>query len=57
MGEANDGHTGYFVPKEYSRVGCNAMFRESLGVGYKLTEHWNVMATLEHSSNAGFCKQ
>ena len=36
-------------------VGCHVLFHESLGAGYKLTENWRVMATVEHSSNANFC--
>jgi hypothetical protein len=55
-GSYNDGHAGYVVPTDYSRVGCHGLFRETGSVGYHLTEHWNIMATFEHSSNAGFCK-
>ena len=36
-------------------VGCHVLFHESLGAGYKLTENWRVLATVEHSSNANFC--
>ena len=54
-GEVNDGHAGRIVPDGFNRVGCNELFRESGSVGYQLTEHWTVMATLEHSSNASLC--
>lgn len=36
-------------------LGCNVMFRESIAAGFRLTEHWNVSALVEHASNAGFC--
>ncbi|RWX75479.1 acyloxyacyl hydrolase [Neorhizobium lilium] len=36
-------------------VGCHALFHESLAVGYKITEAWRLMATVDHSSNANLC--
>ena len=36
-------------------LGCPALFRESLSLGYDLTEQASVMATFEHSSHAGLC--
>jgi hypothetical protein len=30
-------------------------FEKSASLGYRRTEHWSVMATIEHSSNAGLC--
>ena len=56
-GEANDGHTGFIVPAGYAAVGTHVMFRESGSIGYHLTEHWNILATIEHSSNAGLAKR
>lgn len=55
-GSYNDGHTGFVVPKDYSRVGCHTLFRESVSLGYHIDDHWNVMALAEHDSNAGLCK-
>lgn len=36
-------------------LGCNVMFRESIAAGFRITEHWNISAMLEHASNSGFC--
>lgn len=36
-------------------LGCAALFRESVSLGYDLTEQASVMATFEHSSHAGLC--
>jgi hypothetical protein len=48
---AHDGETG-IDPDSY---GCAVQFRESASVGFELTEHWRVMATVDHMSNAGLC--
>jgi hypothetical protein len=56
-GSINNGKTGNIVPPGFNKVGCNALFRESASLGYRLTEHWSVMGTVEHSSNAGLCAQ
>ncbi|HLW92541.1 MAG TPA: acyloxyacyl hydrolase [Roseiarcus sp.] len=53
----NDGKTGANVPPHWNEIGCNWWFHESESVGYRLTDAWSVMGTVEHSSNAGFCKQ
>jgi hypothetical protein len=51
----NNGKTGLFVPPGHNPIGCNWWFHESETAGYRLTDAWSVMATIEHSSNAGFC--
>jgi lipid A 3-O-deacylase len=56
-GSVNDGKTGNVVPPGFNKVGCNALFRESASLGYRVSEHWSVMGTVEHSSNAGLCAQ
>lgn len=53
----NNGKTGNVVPPGWNSVGCNWWFHESLSVGYRLSANWSVMATVEHSSNAGLCSQ
>jgi lipid A 3-O-deacylase len=53
----NDGKTGDHVARDWNTVGCNWWFHESASFGYRLTDSWSVMATIEHSSNAGFCSQ
>ncbi len=39
------------------RHGCAVSFRESLSLGYKLSEKWNILATADHISNANLCDQ
>jgi lipid A 3-O-deacylase len=53
-------HNGYTGPKPtapagFNTLGCNPLFREAAALGFRLTEHWSVMATVEHMSNAGLC--
>lgn len=38
-------------------LGCPVLFREAAGVGVELTESVRVIATVEHSSNAGLCEK
>lgn len=54
-GAVNDGQTGRHPPYGYNGMGCNASFHETASVGYRLTDAWSVMATIEHYSNAGLC--
>jgi hypothetical protein len=56
-GAAHNGSTGprEFAPPGFNALGCSPMFREAGTVGYRLTERWSVMATIEHISNAGLC--
>jgi lipid A 3-O-deacylase len=54
-GSVNDGKTGKYPPPGYNAMGCNESFRESGSLGYRLTQNWSVMATVEHMSNAGLC--
>jgi lipid A 3-O-deacylase len=54
-GSINDAHTGQHVPPGFNAMGCDASFRESASVGYRLTQNWSVMSTIEHMSNAGLC--
>lgn len=53
----NNGKTGTDVPAGHNKVGCNVWFHESATGGYRLTQAWSIMATIEHSSNAGFCDE
>jgi hypothetical protein len=56
-GSFNNGKTGSIVPAGHNAMGCNVSFRESGSVGYRFTANWSLMATVEHMSNAGLCKQ
>lgn len=52
----NDGKTGdRFTPFDRAKLGCHGLFRESASLGYRLTEHWSIMATVDHISNGGLC--
>lgn len=53
----NNGKTGDVVPSGWNSVGCNWWFHESGSIGYRLNANWSIMATVEHSSNAGLCHQ
>jgi lipid A 3-O-deacylase len=35
-------------------LGCRALFRESIGLGVNFG-HWDILAAVDHSSNAGLC--
>ena len=48
---AHDGETGI----DSDSYGCTVQFRESASVGIELSEHWRVMATVDHMSNASLC--
>ncbi|AWN41687.1 acyloxyacyl hydrolase [Methylobacterium durans] len=53
----HDGMTGPkgLVPPGFNALGCNPLFREAAALGFRITEHWSIMATVEHMSNAGLC--
>jgi hypothetical protein len=36
-------------------LGCRLLFHEYLGAGYNITQHWNVVAQVAHSSHANLC--
>ena len=40
-----------------SALGCPTLFREAIGIGYRIDANWSVMGTLEHLSNSGFCRK
>jgi hypothetical protein len=54
---AHNGQTGEKVPGNVTMnaLGCTPLFREAAALGFRLTEHWSIMATVEHMSNAGLC--
>ena len=37
-------------------LGCNLLFRESIGVGVDLGPNWRVLAAADHSSHADLCE-
>ncbi len=56
-GAIHNGETGNIVPVDRNALGCSPLFRESLGIGYRFTPNWTVMAVIEHLSNAGACDE
>ena len=54
-GDINNGKTGNILVTGRNAMGCAAAFRESGSLGYRLTGNVNLLATVEHVSNAGFC--
>ena len=52
-GMAHNGHTE--AGQGGLALGCNVMFRESASAGFRINQAWNVSATIEHSSNNGYC--
>lgn len=53
----HNGKTGTIVPRDRVALGCSPLFRESGSIGYRFDEHWSVMATVEHLSNADACSR
>lgn len=56
-GGIHNGDTGSAAsaPSGVSPLGCSVLFRESASLGFRIDEHWSVMGTIEHLSNAGLC--
>ncbi|CAM5765827.1 acyloxyacyl hydrolase [Bosea minatitlanensis] len=52
----HNGKTGRIVPLDRIALGCSPLFRESASLGYRISQNWSVMATVEHMSNAGLCR-
>ena len=54
---AHNGHTGEKTLENITlnALGCTPIFREAAALGFRLTEHWSIMATVDHISNAGLC--
>ncbi|GJD59465.1 acyloxyacyl hydrolase [Methylobacterium dankookense] len=56
-GAAHNGYTGPKIgaPYGFNTLGCSPLFREAAALGFRISEHWSIMATVEHMSNAGLC--
>jgi lipid A 3-O-deacylase len=55
-GAYHDGPLTSQGPDYRSAYGCRLNFHESASVGAALGEHWRIMATVEHMSNALLCQ-
>lgn len=53
-------HDGYLnnppIGSGFRRLGCRVQFHESFSLGVYITQNLNLMATYEHTSNAGLCQ-
>lgn len=49
----NNGKTGAVVPENRLNVGCNAGARGAAALGFRLSDRWSLIATLEHFSTTG----
>ncbi len=47
-------HNGPLSGAEVS-LGCSILFRESIGLGLNIGDHWSVIAAADHSSHADLC--
>jgi hypothetical protein len=53
----HNGHTGSVRRTDAANLGCAALFHEAGSIGIIFENKLRVMATIEHFSNAGLCKQ
>lgn len=49
----NNGKTGFAVPENRLNLGCNAGARGAAALGFRLSDRWSLIATLEHFSTTG----
>ncbi len=56
-GAFHNGDTSDIARPDNAALGCSPLFREAAGIGFRITENWSVLASIEHLSNSGFCKQ
>lgn len=56
-GALHSGSTARITPENRNAMGCPVSFRESAALGVRLTTNWSVLASVEHLSNAGLCRE
>ena len=49
----NDGKTGPVFPENRLALGCNTGTREAAALGFRLSDRWSLVTTLEHFSAVG----
>jgi hypothetical protein len=49
----NAAKSGAIAP--FRNVGCSQLFYWSINLGYKIDDHWDIMATEQHASQGGLC--
>lgn len=50
-------HTGSLDDESAGAYGCRLNFHESGSIGFHLDEHWSLLATVQHMSNANLCPE
>ena len=50
-------HNGPLDEPGVASYGCGWAFRETLSLGWKVTQRWRILGTVEHMSNADFCER
>lgn len=56
-GAYHTAHLDKNVAGQKRPLGCRVIFRESVSLGYELTEQWRAMITYDHISNANLCSE
>lgn len=54
-GAVHNGHTGPLPRDGFNGLGCSPLFRESGAIGYRISQNWSVLLTIDHMSSAGLC--
>lgn len=49
----HDGKTGAIIPENRLNLGCNTGTREAAALGFRLSDRWSLVTSLEHFSTAG----
>lgn len=49
----NNGKAGAVTPEDRLNVGCNTGARSAAALGFRLSDRWSLIATLEHFSTTG----
>lgn len=49
----NNGKTGAVIPENRLNLGCNTGARGAAALGFRLSDRWSLIATLEHFSTTG----
>jgi hypothetical protein len=49
----HDGKTGNVIPQNRLSLGCKAGTREAAALGFRLSDRWSLVTSLEHFSTAG----
>ncbi len=56
-GAIHDGYKGAlaYAPDDRAALGCSPVFRQAGSIGYRLSDNWSVIASVENLSSSGAC--